>query len=188
MFGNNTPIKNNIIFMMLGVMLCAVISISGNCQEVEMKDTCTQNNPAFEKLLQKLGDAYPWSVDKLEKVLGVRLAPKTNQFNEYIISYGANDVAYADELLVSEVELRLKKETGDFILLILRIDKNTTCITREKIKHIYPDLVLTSVPSGHSWEEEARFSAKQVWGRLSFGFKENRPNCLYSIAFIQNEN
>jgi hypothetical protein len=137
-----------------------------------------------EELIQKLSDVYPWRVHDVENILGVKL-PKSEKHHSSFIS--EQQIAYEGGLLINEVEVRITARAdraGETVRLILNLADDAACFTRKRIEQTYPGLFLTNAPHGHSLEEEANFSSKQSWGRLSFGFKEKRRDCLSSIIFI----
>jgi hypothetical protein len=139
----------------------------------------------LEELIHKLSNAYPWTIHEVESILGIKLSNHRPHADNSFLS--TRQLAYEEGLLIKEVEVRITKRvgrTGETVRLILDLADEAACFTRERIKKTYPDLSLTDVPRGRSMEEEAYFSSSQLWGRLSFGFKEKRRDCLSSIVFI----
>ncbi|MDR2259353.1 MAG: hypothetical protein LBE06_00125 [Azoarcus sp.] len=139
----------------------------------------------LEELIHKLSDAYPWTVHEVEGILGIKLSNYRPHADNSFLS--TRQLAYEEGLLLKEVEVRITERagrTGETVRLILDLADEAACFTFERIKQSYPDLALTSIPRTQSLEDQAYFSSKQPWGRLSLGFKEKRPNCLSSIIFI----
>ncbi|MDR3323275.1 MAG: hypothetical protein LBS89_03630 [Zoogloeaceae bacterium] len=140
----------------------------------------------LEELVQKLDDAYPWPVDKVNAILGANLVETDS--NGVATPYVTEErLVYDEGLIVEEVELRVFEKTGEPTRLILDFGDDASCFTLDRVKQTYPVLVITDMPRGRSLEEETNFSTQQSWGRISFGFKERRPDCLSSITFIPKQ-
>ncbi|MGA7438871.1 MAG: hypothetical protein WBW32_12175 [Luteibacter sp.] len=57
------------------------------------------------------------------------------------------------------------------------------CIVRAEVMKYYPALEITQPPSPHG-PQRTVWSAYGEWGQISFGFSEEAPRCLESIAMI----
>jgi hypothetical protein len=69
-------------------------------------------------------------------------------------------------------------------LLILRVDNRAKrCIDRAATLQRYGPLQLSQSPRGGSLDEETSFTRAELWGKISFGFAERKPDCLSSVVF-----
>jgi hypothetical protein len=64
----------------------------------------------LEELVQKSGDAYPWSVREVESVLGTRLS-RTHTTGA-ATSFTSGPLVYDEGLSIREVEVRVMEKTG----------------------------------------------------------------------------
>ena len=104
-----------------------------------------------------------------------------NTPNDQLHSYQSKPIELTDGVIISTVDLRLKRVGKDSGFLVLDIGGN--CITTSQLMVKYDYLRITGTPSGHSLLGETSYSQDMPWGRLSFGFEEKNPNCLADVAF-----
>jgi hypothetical protein len=138
----------------------------------------------LEELVQKLDAANPWTVERVETALGVKLALARS--NDSFAVHTTGPLNHDEGLLVKEVHLRLDTDTGEMIRLIVSLSDDASCFTLDRIKRTWPDTQHDPFPDprGDSWNEETGYWTERPWGHIDFGFKERRPNCLSSIVFI----
>jgi hypothetical protein len=144
-------------------------------------EVISEKNMNLEELVQKLSDAYPWTLDNVSGVLGQQFVEGSHTSSS--TRYFATSLSYEEGLLIGSVELRRKIKTADAVRLILNLSDDAACFTLNRIKKTYPQLVITGMPNGAPGSE-TNFSAETSWGRVSFGFKEKRRECLASVTFI----
>ena len=137
----------------------------------------------IDDLVERLEAVYPWTPEKVERVLGAKLTVTYETKN--IASHEARHITY-EGLLIDEVELRLGKRAMDIARLIFHVSEKAACITRESIKKTYPGgedaeyLRADSLSGGWIY-----YRVKRPWGKISFSFKYLiRPDCLNGITFI----
>jgi hypothetical protein len=141
-------------------------------------------NMKLEELVQKLDTADPWPVEKVEEVLGTKfVVTKQSSITTY---YRSGQIIFEEGLIIEQVSFRVDIDTKEMFRLILDISDNASCFTRERLKKTYPDLQLnlSNPPRGDSLNEETSYNTKRPWGRIAFGFKLKRPDCLSGIIFI----
>jgi hypothetical protein len=141
-------------------------------------------NMKLEELVQKLDDANPWPVEKIEEVLGTKLV--VTEQSSVTTYYESGQLIFEEGLIIEQVDFRVHLNTKEMFRLILDISDNASCFTRERLKKTYPDieLDLSNPPRGDSPNEEISYNTKRPWGRIAFGFKLKRPDCLSGIIFI----
>ncbi|MCL2777980.1 MAG: hypothetical protein FWD73_08245 [Polyangiaceae bacterium] len=146
----------------------------------------THLNMTLWKIIVALALQIPFSKQKVETVLKAQVFETDNTANDQLHSYKSQPVKLADGVIISTIDLRIKrvgKDPGD---LGLKIDG--TCITREQLEARYKYLQLVGIPHGHSLEEQTVYAQDMPWGSLTFGFKERKPACLASVGFGPKKN
>jgi hypothetical protein len=94
--------------------------------------------------------------------------------------YTGVSITLADDVVISDVDLRIRHRAGHPGFLVLGVDDS--CITLDAVRARYHELKITESPSGHSLSEATAYSAFPEWGKLSFGFKECNRRCLAYIV------
>jgi hypothetical protein len=84
-------------------------------------------------------------------------------------------------IVVSSSEIRLNR-AGEIVVSSIDIDPSI-CISRNDVAGRYSDLYLSETPSGHSILEKTYWSMKTKSGKVSFGFSEQKPECLSNVVF-----
>jgi hypothetical protein len=141
-------------------------------------------NMKLEELIQNLDAASPWLVKDVEKILKTKLTIIYSSSS--FISYGAGQSVFEEGLIIEKAEIRIDTNTKEMIRLILHLDDNASCFTRERLKKPYPDIQidLRTAPRGDSPNAMTYYDTKRPWGTLAFGFKVKRPSCLAGITFV----
>jgi len=142
----------------------------------------------LDKTLWQIIDALiqqiPFSKQKVEAVLAVQLIAAKNA-NEYYDFFRSPPIHLAEGVVISDVDLRIRREGKDLGFLVLGI--GGVCITEDQLKTHYSPLKIIGTPHGHSLEEATTFSPDLPWGKLFFGFKERNPDCLATVGFDPKE-
>jgi hypothetical protein len=141
-------------------------------------------NMKLEELVQKLDDANPWPVEKVEEVLGTKLV--VTKLSGITTHYKSGQLIFVEGLIIEQVDFRVHMNTKEMFRLILDISDNASCFTRERLKKVYSDiqLDLNNPPRGDAPGIKIYYNTKRSWGRIAFGFKLKRPDCLSGIIFI----
>jgi hypothetical protein len=150
------------------------------CQQVDARSTQMK----LEELLQRLEQERPWTLAKIESVLGVRSV--VDQANEYWTHYSAlGPLELGEGVVVEKLDFGLNNTTRELPRFIVYLTDSSSCIPRQRIVQSYPDIQVDydNMPRGRSLDELTHYVTKRTWGELSFGFKERRPDCLSSILF-----
>ncbi|WP_230953161.1 hypothetical protein [Burkholderia stagnalis] len=122
----------------------------------------------------------PLSKARVESTLRTSLSE--NGRNDYTVRLGSDrPIQLAGDIRITEIDLRFSEKRRFPGFLVLSLDGN--CIGIDAVRAHYGEIPITDVPHGHSLEEETVHSARQPWGRLSFGFKERNPDCLATVVF-----
>lgn len=82
---------------------------------------------------------------------------------------------------VSASRIRMKP-TGELRLITLEID-GSSCITRDELRQRYPSAVTFAWPQPHNSEPYSYERVDLEGVRLSFGFPDQAPQCLFKIVF-----
>ncbi|MCF8581206.1 hypothetical protein L2X67_15415 [Enterobacter ludwigii] len=119
-------------------------------------------------------------------VMNLSAAPlqfKMIKDNEYINFYNTEDIQLADGTNITDIGLRLSKESGGAAPL-LNFSPSGQCITLDTVKKHHPQLVLTDYPRGRSENEVTSYTApKDMNGqKVSFSFTMKKPDCLDSVV------
>lgn len=83
------------------------------------------------------------------------------------------------------VEVRVPVPDGPATAGAIAIVRPVRCILEKVLRHRYGSWEPTSVPRGHSSDEETGWTRTEDWGTITFGFAERSPSCLSSIAFTR---
>jgi hypothetical protein len=135
--------------------------------------------------IDALTQEIPFSQKGVETALSTQLTEKPlGSGNDQFHLFESQPVTLADGVIISNVDLRIKREGDHPGFLVLEMDvTGGTGVTLEQVQEQYSELTLTSIPSGNSPDEEFSYSQVLTWGKLTFGFKEQDSERLSSIAF-----
>lgn len=123
----------------------------------------------------------PFSASGVEMALQVPLELYTDRSNELFAFYRAPVLTLRDGVVVSKVDLRVRKGTPKPGLLVL--DTSGTCVSLANVQARFSPLEIVGTPRGHSLSEQTVWAASRTWGRLSFGYTEQNPGCLATVIF-----
>lgn len=130
-------------------------------------------------LVDYLPTKMPLERDKLQTILGAVLREtESNQFTDF---FEGGPVLLKDGVEIESIDLRVNKEQATRRLLVFRLAGK--CVPKAEVFGRNHKLELTDQPRGRSLDEEASWSVKQAWGKLSFGFAERNPDCLRTVVF-----
>jgi len=136
----------------------------------------------FEEFLQKLEKAEPWTREKVEALLGVKLSErKPGGGRKSHRAYG--QFVVAKDLIIREIALEIEGSTEETNILRLYLDNKSGCFTGDQIDKLYPGgyLGMKSPGAGSSDVKE------MPWGELDFGFgPEKGFECLTDIGIRTN--
>ncbi|MDR2208788.1 MAG: hypothetical protein LBE22_07460 [Azoarcus sp.] len=165
-------VRKGLIACLSGI-LCLFCSISN--AESQMK---------FEELIQKLDAANPWTVERVEEVLGSKLI-ETSSTKTFVI-HKTGQLLFEENLIIEEVHLRLRIAKNELIRLIVSLSDEASCFTLDRIKESYPDIQNDpyGLTPGDSPNATFGYWTQRPWGHINFAFKMRRPKCLSHIAFI----
>lgn len=161
------------------LLFLPLLAHSQQADRIKNEEASMNNNRmTLWKLIESLSQQVPFTREKIEYILAASL-PEREQ-NEHIISFHGKDIQLADQVVISNIELRLneKRPTPGFLV----IDINGKCISLQQLQSHYGMLEITEAPRGRSLDEATTYSASFSWGALSFGFKESNPQCLSFVV------
>ncbi|WP_431112986.1 hypothetical protein [Variovorax paradoxus] len=130
--------------------------------------------------INALAAQAPFSKPGVEGVLSLPLRPVEQPANPLFDFFDGAGLELQGGLIVSRVDLRIKKEDRGVGLLVLNLDG--ACIGLDDVRARHESLAITGLPRGGSAEEAMTFTSSQAWGKISFGFKERRPKCLAYVV------
>jgi hypothetical protein len=123
----------------------------------------------------------PISREAVETSFQVTLAEVDH--TEYFVTLAAKQaVALPDGLTVTAVNLMLRPGMQFDEKSGLSFELSGHCVSLDEVRKQYEQLELTQPPRGRSQEETAAWSAHRPWGILSFGFRQDRPDCLFRVT------
>jgi hypothetical protein len=130
------------------------------------------------QVIDRLIQQVPLSKIKVEAVLTTRLTEIHRSVNTVFLEGG--EVELANAIRISKIDLRLSTEPKDPGFLVLEVDGD--CISLSNVRTHFSQLSITGAPRGRSMDEATTHSTQLPWGKLSFGFKERKPECLAYVA------
>jgi len=151
---------------------------------------CLLSSPAWgaepaitlEEFLQKLEKAEPWTREKVEALLGIKLSERGGGGGRGG-HWARGQFVFAKGLIVEEIDLEVEGSTGETNILSLSLDEKSSCFTRGDVEKLYPDAYIKTLTShgDDGYIEEA------PWGDWVFYFgPERKLECLTEIGVITN--
>ena len=140
----------------------------------------TTNPMTLWQAIDALARQVPFTRSKVQAALSVALIERDNPSNELFQFYKSNPVKLAEGVEIENVDLRVKRSGGHPGLVVLSTDG--ACVSLGDVRARYGDLEITGTPRGRSLDEETMHSTQLPWGKLSFGFRERKPDCLSSVV------
>jgi hypothetical protein len=98
----------------------------------------TEREMALEEFIQKLEDGQPWTREKAETQLGVKLVKSSSTG---VVTRWYNDpglFVYGEGLIVNAVSYAVWVKTNEMRSMRIGLDDKSSCFTQEKIKKSYP--------------------------------------------------
>ncbi|MDR2689461.1 MAG: hypothetical protein LBB76_06850, partial [Azoarcus sp.] len=91
----------------------------------------------LEALVRELGNAHPWTPEKVTEITGVRLESAGSRGDEDMKS--ATTAVFAEGLTLREIDLRIRSPKLVIGLMVLTVDP-LPCMTLERLRKTWPDL------------------------------------------------
>ncbi|HEY2020133.1 hypothetical protein [Paraburkholderia sp.] len=181
------------IFLRTLAML-GLVALLGGCGEVtgqyKKGSQIMEPDMTLWQTIDAVVQQIPFTKAKLKNLLMTQLVEKDTSRvaipNTAFQLYGGGPVKLADDVVISNVDLRIRHRAGHPGFLVLQIDGD--CIDLDAVRQHYSNLKVTDRPRGISPEEATSYTAVLHWGKLSFSFKERNPNCVSSVAFAPELN
>jgi hypothetical protein len=170
-----------------GVVLIAWLMVAGGgparAQPPPRKQGKMQGNETtLWQALTAVGAQMPFTREKLEKALGVPFTLKER--TEYTSLWVAGPVLLKDQVQVTSITLLLDpKDRFDDESSGATLQLAGRCVPLSEVRTHHADLKITQFPRGRSPQETTVHTARAPWGRISFGFKESRRECLSEVTF-----
>ena len=136
----------------------------------------------FEEFLQKLEKAEPWTREKVEALLGIKLSERKPGGGRRS-HWALGQFVFAEGLIVEEIDLEVEGSTGETNILNLFLDDNSSCFTRGDVEKLYPDAYITIMTS----HGDDGYIEETPWGEWAFYFgPERKLECLTKIGIRTN--
>ena len=138
----------------------------------------------FGEFLQKLEKAEPWTREKVEALLGVKLSEREGGEGGRGGHSARGQFVFAKGLIVKEIVLEVEGGTGETNILTLRLDEKSGCFKGDGSAKLYS--------SGGFLEEvtssgDLGYIIKMPWGELVFTYDARRRfKCMAEIEIITN--
>jgi len=147
---------------------------------------CAQeSNWTLEEFVQKLEDGQPWTKEKVEAQLGVKL---TNSSSTGVVTWWYPDpgqFVYGEGLIVNKISYDIRVKTNEMKGMEIELDDKSSCFTRERIKKLYPggEIDDSYVHPGGS----VNYEINRGWGWLAFHFGDKKQwKCLTGVSISIN--
>jgi hypothetical protein len=139
---------------------------------------CAQErNLTLEEFVQKLEDGQPWTREKMEAQLGVKLIKVSPRVNR-----ATGQFVYGEGLIINAISYDILEKTNEVDGIRMWFDDKSSCFTRERIKQSYP--------SGDFSDRNLRpgggvdYEINRGWAWIAFHFGDKRKlDCLTEISF-----
>ena len=163
----------------LALAACTTNAATGGVTEQKDSPMNTQSSSLWQ-IIERLAEQMPFRKDSFEQVLGAPLTlKKEDQFKSQWIS---DAVKLRGNIQISDVSLVLGP-SGEFKPSSgATLNLGGACITRDQVKGHFGNLKLVSHPRGRSLQEVSAWGSDQGWGKLTFAFRENNPDCLAYVT------
>ncbi|MCL2590687.1 MAG: hypothetical protein FWD67_07385 [Betaproteobacteria bacterium] len=135
----------------------------------------------LEEFLQKLEKAEPWTREKVEALLGVKLSEREGGEGGRGGHSARGQFVFAKGLIVEEIELEVEGGTGETNMLILSLDEKSDCF-RGRAGKLYPGGYQEMVSSNG----DDGYIKEMPWGEWVFTFGHRRQYCLEEISIMTN--
>jgi hypothetical protein len=123
----------------------------------------------------------PISKEAVEAIFQVPLVEIDR--SEYFVTLATKQaVAVLDGLTITAVSMMLRPTMQFDEKSGLSLELSGQCVSLNIVRKQYGELELTQPPRGRSLEETATWSTGRPWGVLSFGFRQDRPDCLFRVT------
>ncbi|MCL1826362.1 MAG: hypothetical protein FWG26_10625 [Betaproteobacteria bacterium] len=139
-----------------------------------------ESEMALKEFVQKLEKIEPWTQEKVETLLGVKLTMTSSDPRTGYTALG--QFVYGEGLISDHISLEIFAPTNETLILRIELDDKSTCFTWEQIKKLFPNGHMDSYglpPPG----AETYYLKERTWGELGFGF---RGECMTSIKIKTN--
>jgi len=151
---------------------------------------CAQErNWTLEEFLQKLEDGQPWTKEKAEAQLGVKL---TKSSSTGVVTWWYPDpgsFVYGEGLIVNNISYDVWTKTNEMrgmranemTSMRIGLDDKSSCFTQERIKKSYPGGKFTGLNEYPGGSDD--YYINRGWGGVTFAFGEKKQwKCLTGIT------
>lgn len=137
------------------------------------------NNADLWRFIEDINDATgQLTVSNVDRF---PLALRRISHNEYVEFYRAEPVRLAEDLVLTDFDVRLSKTRKTSALLSFGL--RGRCLPLGVIKQRYRGLIITQTPRGHSLEETTSYTwTDKAHHQISFLFTERNPDCLHEVV------
>jgi hypothetical protein len=162
-----------------------LIASSVSTMSAEEKASALSNlHMSIWQAVAALQQQMPLDRKKVEYFFSIQLQEYEEPSNDAFHFFKAEALPLGDVASIAKLTLMIKR-SNPYVSMV-GFDLAGSCIGLEQFENHYPNLTITEVPRGRSLDEATSHSAYFPWGRIAFGFKERKPECLASIAFHPN--
>ena len=144
--------------------------------------TTTQSN--LWDMIKSISRKTPFSLREIESILATSLGKYEEPSNDAFDFFQGSGVCLDDGIELTKISLRLSQANPATGILLFEIAG--PCIRIDEVRAYYPLINVSETPRGRSLDEATVFSTTQSWSRVSFGFRERKPECL-SFVVLKTE-
>jgi len=171
--------------LITGMFFSLVMSVTACTTELQMRASMKTPNTSLWQLIDMLGKHPSLLPDKIRQALPVEFSERRR--SGYSSFYDGGRLSLIGQVDIEAIFLRVRHEDEMRGMVSLYLDPDGTCVTLDDVHGHFPDVVITGHPRGHSLDEQTYWSIQQLWGKLSFGFKERNPDCLASVVLDRTD-
>ncbi|MEC4720263.1 hypothetical protein RY831_13970 [Noviherbaspirillum sp. CPCC 100848] len=131
--------------------------------------------------IYNLEQQMPLSKASIEKLLGTTLFEI--EYDPNFIKLAGPGPTLRDGIILSKLNLMLESSPNLGNKRAFAMELRGTCVTIHDVRRNFGDVELAQIPRGKSRQETAVWTVKRSQWDISFGFKEEQPDCLFRISF-----
>ena len=146
----------------------------------------TTTSPSLWQTIATLEQQMPLTRQAVEKTFNVALA-ETDRSDYFVTFTAKQTTALQDGLTVSTISMMLRPSMQFDAKSGLSFEMQGACISLDEVRKQFGELELTQSPRGRSPDETAAWSTPRPWGVLSFGFRQDRPDCLFRVTLRRQQ-
>lgn len=157
------------------IPIAALVSLAAACGTSSAKEPPGVQPLPWWELVKSVGHEMPLSAEKVHAVTGIEFSAGD------AFTWESGSSKLADDVNIVRTVLRIGDSSWSKYSYYA-IDLDGRCISLDEVRAHFPDVHVTSGPTGHSKEEKTVYTSAQPWGITHLGFREKNPKCMTDIT------